>query len=431
MGNPVLLVGTRKGVFTLTADDARTRWTTTGPMFLGHIVQHVVLDPRDDAARCWPAHRPPRTDGVPVRRPRGRPGPRRPRPPAFRTRASAFGPQPRRSVLAHARPRRRTGSLVRRGTPQGLFRSDDGGDTWATARRLERPSDVGDLVPSAPTRTHPDGPMLHSIIVDPRDPTHLYLGLSGGGVFESTDGGADWQTAEPGTGEADFLPDPDAEFGHDPHCVRLHPARPDRLYQQNHCGIYRLDRPDDRWERIGDNMPADVGDIGFPDRAASRATPTPPGSSRWTAPTSGRAPARTAARRSTARATPARPGSASTTACPEPGLVHREAPGHDRRRARPGRPVLRHDQRRAVGEPRRGRHVATDRRNTCPRSTRSRPIPTHAPVTEAFGVVVKVRIPTPLRSYTDERRRRRGRRRDAGRAARRPRPALPRAAVPG
>ena len=30
---------------------------------------------------------------------------------------------------------------------------------------------------------------------------------------------------------------------HDPHCVRLCPSNPDRLYQQNHCGIYRLDRP--------------------------------------------------------------------------------------------------------------------------------------------------------------------------------------------
>ena len=39
---------------------------------------------------------------------------------------------------------------------------------------------------------------------------------------------------------------------------------PDRLYQQNHCGIYRMDRPEDRWIRIGDNMPRSIGDIGFP-----------------------------------------------------------------------------------------------------------------------------------------------------------------------
>jgi hypothetical protein len=44
----------------------------------------------------------------------------------------------------------------------------------------------------------------------------------------------------------------------------LHPRLPDRLYQQNHCGIYRLDRPGETWRRIGRTMPAEVGDIGFP-----------------------------------------------------------------------------------------------------------------------------------------------------------------------
>ena len=51
---------------------------------------------------------------------------------------------------------------------------------------------------------------------------------------------------------------------HDPHCVRLCPSNPDRLYQQNHCGIYRLDRPSNEWTRIGKNMPKQVGDVGFP-----------------------------------------------------------------------------------------------------------------------------------------------------------------------
>jgi photosystem II stability/assembly factor-like uncharacterized protein len=46
--------------------------------------------------------------------------------------------------------------------------------------------------------------------------------------------------------------------------VVLHPLAPDRLYQQNHCGIYRLDRPGQTWERIGNNMPKETGDIGFP-----------------------------------------------------------------------------------------------------------------------------------------------------------------------
>ncbi|MGH7209073.1 MAG: glycosyl hydrolase, partial [Nitrospiraceae bacterium] len=109
----------------------------------------------------------------------------------------------------------------------------------------------------------PDGPKMHSILVDPRDPTHLYIGMSSGGVFESVDRGATWLPLNKGC-LALFLPDPEPEFGHDPHCVRLHPLQPDRLYQQNHCGIYRMDRADGRWVRIGDNMPKQIGDIGFP-----------------------------------------------------------------------------------------------------------------------------------------------------------------------
>jgi hypothetical protein len=109
----------------------------------------------------------------------------------------------------------------------------------------------------------PDGPKLHSILIDPRDPGHIYMGMSGGGVFESTNKGADWKPLNQGS-VADFLPIPDPEYGHDPHCVRLHPLSPDRLYQQNHCGIYRMERPEGQWIRIGDNMPSEVGDIGFP-----------------------------------------------------------------------------------------------------------------------------------------------------------------------
>ena len=91
----------------------------------------------------------------------------------------------------------------------------------------------------------------------------MYLGLSSGGVFESTDHGTNWAPLNRGS-ISPMTPNPDQEFGQDPHCVRMHPTNPDRLYQQNQCGIYRLDRPETRWTRIGDNMPTEIGDIGFP-----------------------------------------------------------------------------------------------------------------------------------------------------------------------
>jgi hypothetical protein len=46
--------------------------------------------------------------------------------------------------------------------------------------------------------------------------------------------------------------------------MRFAGTNPDRLYQQNHCGIYRIDRPGDTWTRIGKAMPKAVGDVGFP-----------------------------------------------------------------------------------------------------------------------------------------------------------------------
>jgi hypothetical protein len=147
-------------------------------------------------------------------------------------------------------------------SPPGLFRSDDGGDTWAGIAGFNehpmRPSWVGEG-----QQGPPDGATLHSILIDPRDPNHIYLGISAGGFFESLDRGSGWKPLNKGC-RADFIPVPNPEYGHDPHCVRLHPLMPDRLYQQNHCGIYRMERPEGCWVRIGDNMPRRVGDIGFP-----------------------------------------------------------------------------------------------------------------------------------------------------------------------
>ncbi len=66
--------------------------------------------------------------------------------------------------------------------------------------------------------------------------------MSSGGVFESTSAGADWRPLNRGV-RADFLPDPDPEYGHDPHCVRFAGGNPDRLYQQNHCGTLSARSP--------------------------------------------------------------------------------------------------------------------------------------------------------------------------------------------
>lgn len=82
-------------------------------------------------------------------------------------------------------------------------------------------------------------------------------------MHESLDGGRSFRPLVKGMEVVGGFDPANITF-HDPHCVRLCPSRPDRLYQQNHCGIYRLDRPSDEWLRIGKKMPKRVGDVGFP-----------------------------------------------------------------------------------------------------------------------------------------------------------------------
>jgi photosystem II stability/assembly factor-like uncharacterized protein len=259
-----VFLGTRKGIFALRSTGDRDGWTLDEPSFLGHIAQHVVPDPRTPGlvlAGCSTGHL-----GPTVFRSfdHGRTWSEASQPPAFRTGeplarslAAAFWLSPGTAS--------QPGVWFLGGSPQGLFRSDDDGATWS-------PVDGWNDHPmwttwcEWPDQNTPDGSMLHSISVDPRDPLHMYLGLSSGGVFESHDGGGDWHPLNKGLVHP-LLEHAELEFGHDPHCVRLHPERPDRLYQQNHCGVYRMDRDSvqpDRWIRIGDNLPKATGDIGFP-----------------------------------------------------------------------------------------------------------------------------------------------------------------------
>ncbi|MBI5594787.1 MAG: glycosyl hydrolase [Elusimicrobia bacterium] len=257
-----VLVGTRKGAFILRADAARRRWRIEGPHFLGCIVHHLVLDPRDGRtllAACRTGHLGPtvyRSTNM------GRTWTEAKRPPAFRKAAEGGKGRAVDHVFwltpGHAAQK---GVWYAGTSPQGLVRSDDSGATWTGVGGFNDSPDLTKWVGGAQDLT-PDGGKTHSVLVDPRDPAHLYLGLSAGGFFESLDSGASWRRLNKGCDRV--FPSADPDEGHDPHCVRLHPAAPDRLYMQNHCGIYRIDRPSDAWSRVGRRMPKAVGDIGFP-----------------------------------------------------------------------------------------------------------------------------------------------------------------------
>ncbi len=276
-----LFVGTRKGAFVLKANSDRSQWEQSDPIFLGHIIHHFVADTRTPGVMLMAAktgHLGPtvfRTiDG-------GKTWTEASKPPAFEkveddSQSKTVDPS---SAAGNSGAVKTAKRVVQRtfwitqghdsepgvwyaGTsPAGLFISEDNGDTWNSVsgfndnKMYPQWADLGG--------TTPDGQFLHSILIDPRDKNHMYLGISIGGIFESKDKGENWTPLNKGV-EADWIPSPDVEFGHDPHCVVLHPAQPDRLYHQNHCGFYRIDRPDDQWIRVGKNMPEGVGDIGFP-----------------------------------------------------------------------------------------------------------------------------------------------------------------------
>jgi photosystem II stability/assembly factor-like uncharacterized protein len=255
----VVLIGTRKGAFALRSDGARRKWRLEGPHFLGSIVNHLVLDPRDRrtlVAACRSGHL-----GPTIQRSTdlGRTWKEAKRPPAF---AKKEGGRAVDHTFWLAPGHASEPGVWYAGTsPQGLFRSEDAGDTWEGVSGFNDHPEL-DAWTGGPQDMTPDGGKTHSINVDPRDPAHMYLGLSGGGFFETVDRGATWRRLNKGCDRV--FPDPDPDAGHDPHCVRQHPLRPDRLYMQNHCGIYRIDRPADAWVRVGRAMPKSVGDIGFP-----------------------------------------------------------------------------------------------------------------------------------------------------------------------
>jgi photosystem II stability/assembly factor-like uncharacterized protein len=255
-----LWVGTRKGLFALRAAGARRNWKLAGPQFLGHIIHHVVQDPREPRVLLMAARTGHLGPSVFRSTDRGRSWREAAQPPAFR--AGHDGEEARAvQRVFWLTPGHRTerASWYAGSSPAGLFRSTDGGEHWEPVAGFnDHP-----MRPKWAALGTPDGEFLHSILVDPRDPRHLYIAISIGGVFESTDAGGNWTPLNEGCA-ADFLPDPGVPFGHDPHCLVQHPARPERLYQQNHCGIYRLDGPERRWKRIGNAMPKKVGDIGFP-----------------------------------------------------------------------------------------------------------------------------------------------------------------------
>ncbi|MDX1408437.1 MAG: hypothetical protein R3330_09900 [Saprospiraceae bacterium] len=131
--------------------------------------------------------------------------------------------------------------------PGGLFVSEDRGETFTLNESLWND-------PKRKTNWFGGGmdhPGIHSVVVDPRDSDHVFIGISCAGVYETRDSGQTWQVRNKGL-RADFLPDPHAEVGHDPHLLVACATQPDHMWQQNHCGIFRTADGAQTWQEVGE-----------------------------------------------------------------------------------------------------------------------------------------------------------------------------------
>lgn len=243
-----VLVGTRKGLFRLEGDDDRRTWQVEGPLLDAWGVYHATLDRRTGAMFAAANHY---TYGPTVQRSTdgGRTW--------LRSRQLRVPEESGLSVNAtwHIEPGRleEPETLYLGGDPAVLFRSEDGGETWEPNRGILEHPTREQWLPGA------GGLCIHSIQLDPHDRYRMYVGITGGGTFRTDDGGEKWTPLNAGVA-ADFLPSPYPEVGQCVHKLLLHPAQLGRLWQQNHCGVYRSDDGAESWERLdGNGLPSGFG----------------------------------------------------------------------------------------------------------------------------------------------------------------------------
>jgi hypothetical protein len=245
------MVGTMKGAFLFRSTGARDSWEADGPHFPGEEVYAAALDQRNGRRALWMAPTNPHF-GATLRR--------------SDDLGASWSAQEERPVkfpeesglsverIWQIRPSRESepDRLFLGVEPTCLFESDDGGDTWMPT--------PGFLEHEHRERWTPGGGGLcmHTIVLHPTEPERMLVAFSTGGVYGTDDGGASWSPRNSGV-RAEFLPDKHPEFGQCVHKVVHHPDRPERLFLQNHWGLYRSDDWAESWQDVANGVPSDFG----------------------------------------------------------------------------------------------------------------------------------------------------------------------------
>ena len=221
-----VLVGTRKGAFVLTSDGRREQWKVGGPHFAGWEIYHVKGSPADpdrlyaSQSSGWSGQVIQRSDdGGGTWHPVGNqfaydgtPGTHQwydgtPHPWEF-------------ARVWHLEPSLDDPDTVYAGVEDaGLFRSSDGGQNWQELAGLRGHDSGSSWQPGA------GGMCLHTILLDPSEPSRMFAAISAAGAFRSDDAGQTWRPINHGL-QSEGIPDPDAEVGHCVHRIAMHPSRP-------------------------------------------------------------------------------------------------------------------------------------------------------------------------------------------------------------
>jgi photosystem II stability/assembly factor-like uncharacterized protein len=241
-----LLVGTRKGLWIGTSDDAREEWSFTGPHHTMEEIYSAMIEPGTGrllagASSLWlgPLVRASEDDGQTW------------------TEASIAFPDDIDASVARVwqlTPGAEPGTIWAGTEPGAIFRSTDAGRSFALVRGL------WDHPHRAEWNAGFGGQAFHTILPHPTDPLSVTAAISTGGVYQTRDGGESWEARNDGI-RAIFLPEGKQfpEFGQCVHKVARHPSRPERLYLQNHGGVYRSDDEAATWKSIADGLPTDFG----------------------------------------------------------------------------------------------------------------------------------------------------------------------------
>ncbi len=250
-GDVLLLVGTMKGAFVLRSNGARARWDMGGPYFPGQAIYALLFDQRGGRRRLWAGGA--SDHWGPVLHSSDDHG----RTWTHPERASVKFPEGidasvKRIWQIHAANPGEPDTLYCGVEPAALFESRDAGENWYLVHGL------WDHPHRLLWQPGGGGLCLHTILPDPRNRDRITVAISTGGVYRSDDGGRTWQVRNRGV-RAQFLPDKYPEFGQCVHKIVHHPSRPERLFLQNHWGLYRSEDAGDSWQDIAHGVPSDFG----------------------------------------------------------------------------------------------------------------------------------------------------------------------------